>query len=64
MEGVRPRVHGRPTVEFSVKGPVSIIIDEEQVTIPGCSILDINFKAPSEVYLLYGLLKLYRVEVI
>lgn len=40
---------GRQTVEFSVKGPVSLILDEEQVALPGCSILDINFNRPSQV---------------
>ncbi|XP_054279358.1 nicolin-1-like [Macrosteles quadrilineatus] len=40
---------GRQTVEFSVKGPVSLILDEEQVALPGCSILDINFNRPSQI---------------
>lgn len=39
----------RQTVEFSVKGPVSLILDEEQITLPGSAILDINFTRPSQV---------------
>lgn len=44
---VRPRAT-RDTVEFSVKGPVSVNFDEE-VFAPGCSVLDIFFAAPSSV---------------
>uniref|UniRef100_A0A1B6LRY6 Uncharacterized protein n=1 Tax=Graphocephala atropunctata TaxID=36148 RepID=A0A1B6LRY6_9HEMI len=39
----------RQTVEFSVKGPVSLILDEEQIALPGCAILDINFNRPSQI---------------
>jgi hypothetical protein len=39
------------TVEFSVKGPVAVSLDEEEVTSPGCSVLDIQFSTPSQVSL-------------
>ncbi|XP_046681737.1 nicolin-1-like [Homalodisca vitripennis] len=42
-------MYARQTVEFSVKGPVSLILDEEQIALPGCAILDINFTRPSQI---------------
>lgn len=49
MSTARPRCSGRETVEFSVKGPVPICLEDEAVSLPGCSILDITFTAPSAV---------------
>jgi len=51
LTGARPRRSGSETVEFSVKGPVAVSLDEEEVTSPGCSVLDIQFSTPSQVSL-------------
>jgi hypothetical protein len=45
----RPRQHGSEIVEFSVKGPVTVSLDEDEATTPGCSVLDLQFSTPSEV---------------
>ncbi|XP_039280713.1 uncharacterized protein LOC111047957 [Nilaparvata lugens] len=45
----RVRTTGRETIEFSVRGPLPVNIDEEPVTIPGCSILDLVFGAGGAV---------------
>lgn len=49
LAGARPRRSGSETVEFSVKGPVAVSLDEEEVTSPGCSVLDLQFSTPSQV---------------
>lgn len=46
---VRNHRHGRETVEFSVKGPVGVSINDEQLTNSGCAVLDLLFAAPSQV---------------
>jgi hypothetical protein len=51
LAGARPRRSGSETVEFSVKGPVAVSLDEEEVTSPGCSVLDLQFSTPSQVRL-------------
>ena len=51
LAGARPRRSGSETVEFSVKGPVAVSLDEEEVASPGCSVLDLQFSAPSQVSL-------------
>ena len=51
LTGARPRRSGSETVEFSVKGPVTVSLDEEEVTSPGCSVLDVQFSTPSQVSL-------------
>lgn len=47
--GARPRQSGSEIVEFSVKGPVAVTLDEDEATAPGCSVLDLQFSTPSEV---------------
>jgi hypothetical protein len=49
--GARPRQSGSESVEFSVKGPVAVSLDEDEATTPGCSVLDLQFSTPSEVSL-------------
>lgn len=48
-DGARGHRHGRETVEFSVKGPVGVNINDEQLTNSGCAVLDLLFAAPSQV---------------
>jgi hypothetical protein len=45
------RQSGSEIVEFSVKGPVAVSLDEDEATTPGCSVLDLQFSTPSEVSL-------------
>lgn len=40
--------HGRETVEFSVKGPMGVSIDEH-LSNSGCAVLDLVFAEPSQV---------------
>ncbi|XP_023723478.1 uncharacterized protein LOC111873197 [Cryptotermes secundus] len=47
--GALSRQSGSETVEFSVKGPVAVSLDEDEATSPGCSVLDLQFSTPSEV---------------
>ncbi|XP_021917748.1 nicolin-1-like isoform X2 [Zootermopsis nevadensis] len=47
--GAHPCRSGCEIVEFSVKGPVAISLDEEEFTSPGCSVLDLQFSSPSQV---------------
>jgi hypothetical protein len=49
--GACPRQRGSEIVEFSVKGPVTVSLDEDEGTTPGCSVLDLQFSTPSEVSL-------------
>nr|XP_018916216.1 PREDICTED: nicolin-1-like [Bemisia tabaci] len=39
----------RQSVEFSVKGPISLYLEEDQPTSPGCAVLDIIFSFPATV---------------
>lgn len=41
--------HGRETVEFSVKGPIGISINDDHLTNSGCAALDLLFTTPSRV---------------
>jgi hypothetical protein len=47
--GAHPCRSGSEVVEFSVKGPVVISLDEEEFTSSGCSVLDLQFSTPSQV---------------
>jgi hypothetical protein len=51
MLGACPRQSGSEIVEFSVKGPVAVSLDEDEAATPGCSMLDLQFSTPSEVSL-------------
>ncbi|XP_046406523.1 nicolin-1-like isoform X1 [Ischnura elegans] len=39
----------RDPVEFSIRGPVAVSLDEEQLTSPGCSVIDLLFPAATHV---------------
>lgn len=41
--------HERETVEFSVKGPVGISLNDDSITNSGCAVLDLIFSMPSQV---------------
>ncbi|GLG93712.1 Nicolin-1 [Gryllus bimaculatus] len=47
--GARPKRLGREIVDFSVKGPVAVSLDEEQISSPGCSVIDLLFHSPSTI---------------
>jgi hypothetical protein len=49
--GAHPHRSGSETVEFSVKGPVAISLDEQEFSSPGCSVLDLQFSTPSQASL-------------
>jgi hypothetical protein len=51
LAAARPHRNGSEVVEFSVKGPITVSLDEEEVSNPGCSVLDIKFSTPSQVSL-------------
>ncbi|XP_046986212.1 nicolin-1-like [Schistocerca americana] len=48
-QGNRTQRQSRETVEFSVKGPIAVSLDEEQVTSHGCSVVELQFQGPSQV---------------
>ncbi|KAK3933351.1 Nicolin-1 [Frankliniella fusca] len=43
------RPPARQTVEFSLKGPVHVTLDEAPAGPPGCSVVDLLFSSPSQV---------------
>ncbi|XP_052124062.1 uncharacterized protein LOC113213100 isoform X2 [Frankliniella occidentalis] len=47
--GAAVRRPARQTVDFSLKGPVHVTLDETPAGPPGCSVVDLLFAAPSQV---------------
>ncbi|XP_071439051.1 uncharacterized protein [Hetaerina americana] len=39
----------RDPLDFSIRGPVAVSLDDEQLTSPGCSVIDLLFPTPTHV---------------